>query len=689
MINDIRMRYLNQDKTVQWQIVPSENPHPEAIIPGFSLAQIAVRGKTVGNGFSAGKTMREHAPTNQFRMESQNFEHTEHFARVITRLAEPDGLAIENSVTGYAGDTGLLVSTAVHNRADRPFDIEMLSSFCLSGITPYADDDTPNRLRLHRFRSAWSGEGRHDAADIEDLHLERTWGDAPVSLRYGQAGSLPVREFFPFIAIEDTETKTFWGAMLAWHGSWQMECFRTGDQLSFSGGLGDFESAHWMKTLQPGESFTAPTALVTTCCGTIDDVCSRLVALQHRLAHPEPACEKNLPPIFNEWCSSWGKPTENAVLHTADILQATRTRCYLVIDDGWAERPPEFTMQYNGDWDVSAAAFPNGLRKVCEQVRKKGLTPGIWFEFEPCTTGTKAFDLTDHQLTRHGHVITVGNRHFWDFRDPWTFEYLQKKVINLLRENGFGYLKVDYNECIGIGCDGAESLGEGLRQHLEKVQEFFQLIRRELPELVIENCASGGHRLEPGMVGLTSMSSFSDSHEAPEIPILAANMHRLIPPHKNQIWAVLRTDHPLEKMHYVLSSTFLGRMCISGDLSELSPKQLDVLKEAQAFYEQATDIIRNGTTRIVRDIGKSYRHPAGQQTVVRHFGTQCLIVYHSFAALPENPPLPVPLPEGNWSITAAFGTAELCISEATAQVRPPFRAFQGSAWILSQKGVYS
>lgn len=680
--NDICIRYIQGRDSLEWQILPADLCDTAPRTPAHPLIQIALRGQNINKLFSAGKTMRGHAPTEQLKFQSQEQIKDDTQTRIDTVLSGPNGLALTHSAGLH--DAGVQVSTTAENRGTEPIEIDMLSSFCLGGITPFTDDDAPNRLRLHRFRSVWSGEGRHDAADIEDLHLERTWGETPVGLRYGQAGSLPVREYFPFIAIEDTQAGVFWGAMLAWHGSWQMECLRTGDTLSLSGGHGDFESAHWMKRLLPGETFTTPTALVTTCCGTLDDLCARLVSLQDRLAHPEPDCERNLPIVFNEWCSSWGKPTEDALLKTAEVLAENNSARYLVIDDGWAERPPEYTMQFNGDWNLSAAAFPNGLKPVCDQIRKHGLIPGIWFEFETCTDGSKAFALTDHQLKRHGSVLTVGTRRFWDFRDPWTFDYLRKKVIDLLRDNGFGYLKVDYNDCFGIGCDGAESLGEGLRQHLEKVQEFFQLIRRELPELVIENCASGGHRLEPGLVGLTSMSSFSDAHETPEIPILAASMHRLIPPHKSQIWAVLRAEHSLEKLRYVLSSAFLGRMCISGDLTLLKADQLQALKDAQDFYARTAEILRNGTSRIFRDIAKSYRHPTGWQIIVRHHANQCLIVFHGFAAKPDALPPRFPLPDGAWELTRAFGTPGLSIHQSEATINPAAEPFSGGAWLLTR-----
>ena len=79
----------------------------------------------------------------------------------------------------------------------------------------------------------------------------------------------------------------------------------------------------------------------------------------------------------------------------------------------------------------------------------------------------------EHLLKRNGQVITSGGRRFWDMRDPWVIDYLEKKMIDFLEKYGFGYVKIDYNESIGIGCDGAESLGEGLRQSIRGTQGFF------------------------------------------------------------------------------------------------------------------------------------------------------------------------------------------------------------------------
>ncbi|EGF47797.1 family 36 glycoside hydrolase, partial [Lacticaseibacillus rhamnosus MTCC 5462] len=88
--------------------------------------------------------------------------------------------------------------------------------------------------------------------------------------------------------------------------------------------------------------------------------------------------------------------------------------------------------------------------------------------------------------------------------------------------------------------------------------------------LVIENCSSGGHRLTPAFIERTELSSFSDAHETHSIPIIAANEWLVIPASKNLIWCVLHADDTLEEMYFHLISTFLGRVCLSGDIRHLS-----------------------------------------------------------------------------------------------------------------------
>lgn len=168
----------------------------------------------------------------------------------------------------------------------------------------------------------------------------------------------------------------------------------------------------------------------------------------------------------------------------------------------------------------------------------------------------------------------------------------------MLKRNGFGYIKVDYNETVGFGCDHPDSPGEGLRRQVLGTYGMFRRLREVNPGLVIENCSSGGHRLEPSMFALSSMSSFSDAHEEPEIPVIAASLHRLMLPRQNQIWAVVKPQHELKKLGYILSSAMLGRFCLSGDILGLNDEQWAFVREAMEFYRRLVPVLKHGSSTL-------------------------------------------------------------------------------------------
>ena len=179
-------------------------------------------------------------------------------------------------------------------------------------------------------------------------------------------------------------------------------------------------------------------------------------------------------------------------------------------------------------------------------------------------------------------------------------------------------------------------------------------MKEEIPDLVIENCSAGGHRLEPSMMKLCSMASFSDAHETTAIPLIAANLHRVIRPEQSQIWAVLRAADSKERIEYSLAATFFGRMCLSGDIYDLTDEQWAVVDEGIEFYKKAADIIKNGKTIVHRVESTSYNNPKGQQLLIRKYENKRLAILHRFEDskkwIPE-------FPKG-CKILAEFGSGE-------------------------------
>jgi alpha-galactosidase len=153
------------------------------------------------------------------------------------------------------------------------------------------------------------------------------------------------------------------------------------------------------------------------------------------------------------------------------------------------------------------------------------------------------------------------------------------------------------------------------------------------------------------------MASFSDAHETTNVPILAAQLQRLILPRQSQIWAVLHASDSDDRLVYSLSATFYGRMCISGEVFDLSEPQMQWLRKAMAFYQAAVPVLKEGRS-VLKDSGiGNRRHAVGWQSVLRvaDDGEQILVTAHSL-----NSPAPIriswALPEGEWQLAECFHT---------------------------------
>ncbi len=638
-LGDLLLRYLTDEENhVGMQLIPAAKAGDVldkdwALEP---LVQLHARGDQLPNGYGNGHTLATTPATQRLTLRS----HQRQGDTIETVLSDQDGRTAVHQVRWHEGLTALRVSVTFTNRTPAPLTLDLLSSLNLGGITPFTAGDAAGALVVHRARSAWSAEGRLQSDTVERLHLERSWtGHALRVETFGQVGSMPVRGWFPFAAVEDTQAGVTWAMQLACPSSWMMELRRKDDGLCLMAGLPDEDYGHWAKTLQPGESLTAPEAYLTVCSGSVDDASQRLLSI-HRdnwVGKDQP-----LPVLFNEYCTTWGAPSHENMLHIAGALKGHDIDI-LMMDAGWYAKDGIGWSESGGDWIPNETTlFPQGLKATADAIKAVGFKPGIWFEAENVAGASDTFHREDLLLKRHGTVIDTANRRFLDLRKEEVHAHLEERVVKLLRDNGFQYVKIDYNCCIGVGCDDADSLGEGLRQNMLGTLRFFRRMREAVPGLMIENCASGGHRLEPSLMAVSDMASFSDAHECPEIPVIAANLHRLILPGQSQIWAVLRAEDSLRRINYSLINTFLGVLCLSGDIDHLSAAQWQKVDEGISFYKAVRHIIRDGVSAFHGCVSESWRHLEGWQAVSRTLGEETLVVAHTFGGdLPGEIRLPV------------------------------------------------
>ncbi|MBQ9104406.1 MAG: alpha-galactosidase [Clostridia bacterium] len=585
-----------EEKVKEEKLTCSFYPNFTHIIPD-AMIQAAFSGDVLTSDLTAGLSLRNTETSIGLKLIKQDVIENENGKEVISYLEDKKrGTKATHHVFQKKGCEGLELYNTITNTSKNPKTLEFIDTFSLDCLSPYMLDNDPDNLIMHRIRNNWSGEGRLDSLPISHFNMECSWSHLGARYeRFGQVGTMTARQFIPFVALEDKINKVVWAVSMESPMSWQMECGHRNLAMHLSGGIADYNYGHWRKELKKGETFKTHKAFVSAVQGDLLDAC-RIVTETTASYRNYPQSEEDMPILYNEYMYSDGNPTIELVKEQLDVCKKLGAD-YFVVDAGWYTDPESITWNVQGDWDVNKKRFPKGLTELNEVCAKENMLTGVWFEFENVNVDSKLYkNKKDWLLTLDGKIIRHGNTCFLDFRKPEVIEYLTKKVITQVKKSGLKYMKVDYNENVGIGVDGAESIGEGLRQHIEGVKAFYEKIKAEIPDLVLEMCSSGGMRHEPMFSSFGSMVSFSDLHFVPEGAVSACDLHRVFLPRNMQVWATMYTHYDEERTIYTMAEGMLGRLCLSGKISALGDNIIKLIKEGCDFYKDIKHIIKDGNT---------------------------------------------------------------------------------------------
>ncbi len=581
------------------------------------MVQLSLAGDIGEKEFFAGNSMSNSSSCYEFRFVNQEIKELHAAKEVITYFENGKGQVFEHHVKKYSEANAVECFNVLKNNAEQEISVEMISSFCVSSISPFCSENNVDNIFIHRLQTNWSAEGKLETFTASDLQMEDSWSSYGIrQARIGQVGSMPCRKHMPFYAIEDRDANCTWAVSMEAPMSWYIDAIHHQTAISLTGGITDFETGHFRKTLKKGEEYVTYSGFLTAVEGDLENACASLQEIyEHKLNVPP--VEEDLPLVYNEYCYSWGNPNIDTLKPIIDECAKIGIKEF-VIDVGWW-RPDERSWYSFGDWNPSPVLFPNGIRELTDYIIGKGMIPGIWFEFEGVSTDSLLFSAhKDYFLKRDGNLIQHRERVLLDFRKQEVRDYLTEKVIKLLQENRFGYIKIDYNEGLGIGCDGAESYGEGMRRHIECVMEFMRKIKSSVPDIVIEMCSSGGHRLEPKFLQIADMASFSDAHEGLEGAVIAADLHRYMLPRQMQIWVTLKNEYSVSRIYFTIAKGMLGRYCLSGNILGLDAEKKAVVEQSIPFYERLKYILKYGKTLVnVNDGVTSLRHLHGKRYLMR------------------------------------------------------------------------
>lgn len=181
------------------------------------------------------------------------------------------------------------------------------------------------------------------------------------------------------------------------------------------------------------------------------------------------------------------------------------------LDAGWHTGAGDFRhgkswANTTGNWTVDRERFPEGLKPVSDAVHETGAKFMVWFEPERVVKGTQW--ATEHKEWMLDTEWPEGSEqstwYLFDLGNDAACDWLCKYYGDLIEENGIDYYRQDFNMLpAGYWRDADEPGRSGIKEirHIENLYKFWDYLLDRFPGLLIDNCASGGKRLDWESIG--------------------------------------------------------------------------------------------------------------------------------------------------------------------------------------------
>ena len=539
---------------------------------------------------------------------------------VICQRDEVTGIQVETCIQFYDGRSVARFTNTVTNIGTKAQTLEYLGSFSYLGFEKEGLGNADRKMRLYVPHNGWQKELTWASYTFEELGIAQTqphiMNRTSKTIEFTNTGHWSAKAFLPMGYIENTEADCGLFFQIEHNGSWHWEIGMQDNHFYLNvSGPTELQS-HFSKDLEPGESFTGVPVCVGVSRADISEAMSELTLYRRLIRRPNRDNEE-LPVIFNDYMNClFGDPTTAKELPLIDA--AAEAGCeYYVIDAGWYADGSWWDGV--GEWQESRKRFPGGIAEVTSYIRSRGMVPGVWLELEVmginCGLAKKAPD--DWFFVRHGRRVYDRSRYQLDFRNPEVRAHVSAVIDRVVNEYGVGYIKMDYNIEPGIGTEkDADSFGDGLLQHERAYLAWLDGIFRKYPDLVIENCSSGGLRMDYALLRRCSVQSTSDQEDYVQYSTISANVPTGVTSEQAAVWSYpLKEETALrfaadasgatrlifmpdgrpdlrEETVFNMVNAMLCRIHQSGHLGELAPERIALVKEGISCYKNMRQDIR-------------------------------------------------------------------------------------------------
>ena len=503
-------------------------------------------------------------------------------------------LEVETHFKKYRKINILKIWSNIKNNSAESIGLEYVSSLNIVGVnnSGFVKHESYTNNILYIPHNSWTGEVQWERKTLAECGLlyaidgEKNQSSTKVISAVNNSG-WSSSQYSPSAILENPlcGMSCFWQIENngAWY--WELTDSAKGKELALRAGGPTELYNHWWKNLRPNQSFTTVPVAFGCVSGSWESAVQELTKYR-RVIRRKNDDNINLPVIFNDYmnCLS-GDPTTEKLLPL--IHAAKEVGCeYFVIDCGWYD--DGYWWDNVGEWKPSLKRFPGGLKAVVDEIRSCGMVAGLWLEIEVMGIKSKlAASLPDDWFfMRHNKRIIDNGRYQLDFRNSSVRRYASEVIDRLINDYGIGYIKMDFNSTGGIGTEiNSDSYGDGLLEHNRAYLSWLDEIFAKYPDLVIENCGSGGMRHDYQMLARHSIQSVSDQTDYLVNGAIAAGAASWVTPEQAAVWSYPLRCGDVEEVIFNMVNAMLLRIHQSGHLAELTPERLHYVKEGIDVYK--------------------------------------------------------------------------------------------------------
>jgi len=305
----------------------------------------------------------------------------------------------------------------------------------------------------------------------------------------------------PFFALTDGHDSFAVG--IGWSGRWCATIRHTTGIQTTTGPLSvEVGLPNVGFVLRPWESVRLPSVLLARAPGASADQARRVVRA-HLTNHVVPRTADGKSPCFTTHCTFFaGAPVMNEEIEIAALESAAALGMETWwVDAGWFGDTTNWAEEV-GNWNVRRNGFPRGLRPISDRAHELGMKFTFWMEPERARENSEWArahpDLflghpedNNPDIWRNGLVLNLG--------DPRAVDLAFNKISSLITEFNSDVYRQDFNTSplyAWYAADAPDRVGITEIRHIEGLYALWDRILAAHPGIIIDNCASGGMRLD-------------------------------------------------------------------------------------------------------------------------------------------------------------------------------------------------